>query len=187
MGACRDDDYGKAAKLLLLTGLRREEVGRLQWHEVNLSDGTITLPPERTKNGREHVIPLSGAALGILHSIAPRAGTTALFGGRGFTDWHRGKRTLDRRIAETRGEALAPWRLHDCRRTVATGLAKLGVDLPTIEKCLNHTSGSFAGVVGVYQRHDYFVEKKRALAIWADHVLALGERRPSVVSPLRRA
>ena len=71
---------------------------------------------------------------------------------------------------------IAPWRFHDLRRTVASGLARLGVNLPVIEKILNHTSGSFAGVVGVYQRHDFADEKRSALQRWADHVGSISQR-----------
>ena len=51
---------------------------------------------------------------------------------------------------------MPPWWLHDLRRTAASGMARLGINLPVIEKVLNHTSGSFAGIVGVYQRHNFF-------------------------------
>ena len=65
------------------------------------------------------------------------------------------------------------WRLHDLRRTVATQMAGLGVALPVVERVLNHTSGSFAGIVGVYQRHSYADEKRAALKAWSAHVAAL--------------
>jgi hypothetical protein len=89
--------------------------------------------------------------------------------GHGFTTWADGKATLDR----TLGPAFQDWRLHDVRRTVATGLAKLGIDLPVIERVLNHFSGSFAGIVGVYQRHDFADEKRQALALWASHLMTV--------------
>ena len=65
---------------------------------------------------------------------------------------------------------LAPWVIHDLRRTLASGMARLGVNLPVIEKVLNHQSGSFAGIVGVYQRHSFADEKRHALAAWGAHV-----------------
>ena len=58
----------------------------------------------------------------------------------------------------------APWVLHDLRRTVASGMARLGIRLPVIEKVLNHVSGTFRGIVGAYQRHDFAAEKRDALA-----------------------
>ena len=65
---------------------------------------------------------------------------------------------------------IPPWTVHDLRRTVASGLAKLGTNLAVIEKVLNHTSGSFAGIVGVYQHHEFSNEKREALQRWADHI-----------------
>jgi integrase len=63
-----------------------------------------------------------------------------------------------------------PWVLHDLRRTVASGMAKIGIKLPVIEKVLNHTGGSFKGIIGTYQRYDFAAEKRHALQVWADHV-----------------
>jgi len=65
------------------------------------------------------------------------------------------------------------WTLHDLRRTMASGLQRLGVRLEVTEAVLNHKSGSTGGIVGVYQRHDYAAEKRDALARWADYVDAL--------------
>jgi integrase len=185
--ACRDDDYGRVVRLILLTGCRREEIAGLQWQEIDLDTDMITLPPERVKNNRSHKIPLSRAARDIIRSIIPRSGVANLFARSGFTSWALGKTALDRRVAETRGENLKAWRVHDLRRSVATGMAKLGIELPTIEKVLNHQSGSFAGIVGVYQHHDFLVEKTRALQMWAEHVGSLVDRRPRTITPLKRA
>ena len=66
------------------------------------------------------------------------------------------------------------WRVHDLRRTVATGMQKLGVSLQVIEAVLGHVSGSRAGVVGVYQRHSFDAEKRAALEAWGAHVMAIG-------------
>ena len=72
-----------------------------------------------------------------------------------------------------RGEPIAPWILHDIRRSAASGLAGLGVNLTVIERCLNHVSGSFAGIVGVYQRHNFADEMRAAMERWGRHVEAL--------------
>jgi len=71
------------------------------------------------------------------------------------------------------------WRIHDLRRTVATGLQKLGVNLQIIEAVLGHLGGSRAGIVGVYQRHGFDAEKQAALKAWGAHVMALVEGRKS--------
>ena len=83
-------------------------------------------------------------------------------------------------------EIANPWVTHDLRRTTATGLQKLGVQLPVTEAILGHTGGSRRGIVGVYQKHDYADEKRSALEAWGAHVMALVEgRRPGKVIPIR--
>jgi hypothetical protein len=94
-----------------------------------------------------------------------------------FGDWSQAKRALDAAITDGRAKAaaasgttgalLVPWRLHDLRRTVATGLQRLGVRLEVTEAVLNHISGSRGGIAGVYQRHDWAAEKRAALDAWA--------------------
>jgi hypothetical protein len=82
---------------------------------------------------------------------------------------------LDQAIAALNGgQAIPEWVIHDLRRSVASGMARLGINLPIIEKPLNHVSGSFAGVVGIYQRHDFAQERRVALGVWARHVVGLG-------------
>jgi integrase len=162
-------DFGDIMRLLFLTGQRREEIAGLQWSEVNLADRLITLPPARTKNKRPHSVPLSETALAVLAARRPEG--PAVFGRDGrdsFTNWSNTKAALDRRLP-----GMPNWRVHDCRRTVATGMARLGINLPVIERVLNHVSGSFAGIVGVYQRHDFADEKRQALDAWAQHIAGL--------------
>ena len=65
-------------------------------------------------------------------------------------------------------------------------MARLGIDLPVIEKVLNHSSGSFAGIVGVYQRHDFAAEKRAALETWGRHIEGLVSGKPAKVLPLRK-
>src|SRR5262249_44408771 len=80
--ACGDDDYGRIIKLLMLTGCRKTEIGDLKWSEIDIGKATITLPAERTKNGREHVVPLSALALDIINSIHRRVDRDPVFGER---------------------------------------------------------------------------------------------------------
>ena len=90
--------------------------------------------------------------------------------------------------AGTTHTPIVPWSIHDLRRTVATGLQRLGVRLEVTEAVLNHISGSRAGIAGVYQRHDWAVEKRAALDAWAAHVMAVVEGRtasPNVVTLVR--
>jgi integrase len=163
--------FGALVKLLILPGQRRAEVGGMRWSEI---DGELwTLPASRTKNGRKHDVPFGRIALDILASL-PRIGDFVFgaTGARPASDYAQRKRRLDALLPAD----MPPWRLHDLRRTVASGLARLGVSLPTIERLLNHSSGSFAGIVGVYQRHDFAAEKKQAAEAWGRHVLALTQK-----------
>jgi integrase len=170
--ACLDDDYGWIIKLLICLGMRREEVGGLRWSEINLDDGTITLPAERVKNGRAHVLPLLGLAQSIIASIPQRTGRDHVFGTRssgGHTGWDRCKKDLNARLADKVGA----FRVHDLRRSVATGMANLGVEPHIIEAVLNHYSGHRRGVAGDYNRAKYARQIRSALALWDDQLQSI--------------
>jgi integrase len=171
--ACGDDDHGRCVRLLILTGCRRQEVGSMQWSELDADAGTWTIPAARAKNGREHTLPLPPLAWQIINSSPHIAGRDYLFGIRsqGFKSWADGKAELDKRL----GDTVAPYVLHDTRRSVATGMANLGVQPHIIETILNHQGGHKRGVAGVYNRASYGREVKAALAMWADYVRALAE------------
>ncbi len=173
--------FGTVIRLLLLTGSRRAEIGQLRWSEIG--DTAIKLEGARTKNGEPQDIPLSAAALIVLKE-APRIGTSDLLfttnGKTPISGWSRAKALLDAQAP------LPAWHVHDIRRTVATGMQRLGVGLQVVEAVLGHTSGSRAGIVGVYQRHTYADEKRTALEAWGAHVMALVEgRKAGVVLPIR--
>jgi integrase len=171
--ACDDDDYGRIVRLLILLGQRRNEVGGMRWSE--LTGDNWTLPAARTKNHREHLVPLSPLALALL---PPHRNRDFLFGYghgptyRGYAGWVSAKSALDSRIAE-QGAPLAPWVIHDIRRSVATGMAELGILPHIIEAALNHASGHKAGVAGVYNRARYVDETRAALTLWSDHLARL--------------
>jgi integrase len=182
--ATESDPAGPMLRILLLTGQRRCEVSDgMCWPEINEADRTWTLPASRTKNQRAHVVPLSAQAWSILESLPRIAGGDLVFAGvPDRTSYGRIKERLDAAMPK------APhWVLHDLRRTVATGLQRLGVRLEVTEAVLNHTSGSRAGIVGVYQRHDWADEKRDALQRWADHLDTLVTAgKPAKVIPIRR-
>jgi integrase len=92
--------------------------------------------------------------------------------GRGYSGWSTAKSAFDRRMKEA-GSAIAAWRLHDIRRTVATRLADLGALPHIVEAVLNHVSGHKSGVAGVYNRAAYAKEKREVLDLWADHLQVL--------------
>ena len=161
--------FGAVVRLLILTGQRRGEIGLLRWHWIDEQKRTITLPAEFTKNRRSHTLPYGQMVADILaglprtssyvfppaHEHLKGAGVTAVNG------WSNLKRAFDRLLDD-----MTPWTLHDLRRTFATNLAALGVRLEVTEKLLNHISGGFGGVVGIYQRYDYFPEMRETLEKW---------------------
>jgi integrase len=161
--------FGTITQMLILTGQRRGEVAGMLWSELNLDTGIWSLPRERTKNARRHEVPLSVQAVAILRG-APRISDTHVFSFNGVASVsaHDGGKVRIDAHAGVKG-----WVLHDLRRTTASGMARLGVSLAVIEKVLNHTSGTFAGIVGVYQRHEFADEKREALQKWADYVAGL--------------
>jgi integrase len=189
--ACKDDDYGRIVRLLILTAQRREEVGGVRRSEI--ADRIWSIPGARTKNGLAHEIPLSDAARAIFREAGGRPGREdreAIFGeasnGAGFSGWSKAKSACDKRIEEATKKEPAPWRMHDIRRTVATRMADLGVLPHVIEAVLNHISGHKAGVAGVYNRALYSAEKRQALDLWAAHIEALLVGKPaSNVVPLK--
>jgi integrase len=182
--ACEDDDAGRIIKLLLLTGCRREEIGALRRSEIP-ETGVMTIPGTRTKNGRALELPLPAVAIELLQSVPQRDGREYVFGrggGRPFSGWSAAKLKLDAKIVMTAGKPLAPWTFHDLRRTMRTGLGKLGVAPHVAELCINHVKG---GVEAIYDRYRYQPEIKAALALWAAHVTAVAEGREATVVPLR--
>jgi integrase len=155
--------YTDVVRLLILTGQRRQEIGRLRWSEI--TGATIMLSADRTKNHRAHTVPLAPQALAIINR-QPRQGEF-IFGKAGFSGWSDAKAALDARLR------LPGWHLHDLRRSAATGMAELGVLPHIIEAILNHVSGHRAGVAGIYNRARYEGEMRDALAKWARHVESL--------------
>lgn len=181
--------FGDFVRFLILTGQRREEVSQMQWAEIDQRQATWTIPSHRAKNGLAHDVPLSDAAVKILENISARAkGAKAgtwpkrgfVFtstGNKGVTGYSVAKRDLDKKVtdAEETGEAqthhaMAPWRFHDLRRTLATGMQRLDVRFEVTEAILNHRSGLTNGIAAVYQRHNWASEKRVALNRWAAHL-----------------
>lgn len=180
--------FGPLIRLLITTGQRVEEVSGLEWSELEKGKAMWTLPAERAKNSSASMVPLSTLAVAELNALAkrskrkdgwPRTGFVFSTTGKTSVSGHsRAKRRLDREIAilakkEEDAINVAPWRFHDLRRTLATGMQRLGVRFEVTEAILNHVSGSKSGVAGVYQLHDWGPEKKAALKAWSDHVESL--------------
>ncbi len=193
--AAMGEPFGPLFRLLLLTGQRREEVAGMPWAELDAAASVWRLPATRTKNKRASDVPLAGQSVALLDGLMRRSPLVfpAQFSRSGHTEarplsgFGRAKERLDKAmLAELRKgdpEATLPdWRLHDLRRTAASGMARLGIAVHVVEKLLNHVSGTFAGVVGVYQRHDFMAEKQAAAQAWANFLDGLtAEKAENVV------
>jgi integrase len=174
--------YRDAFRVLLLTGARKQEISELRWDEIEGDEAHLS--GKRTKTGKDHIIPLTSLVREIINAIAKGEGGY-VFAPSGFgfiSNWDRSKKKLDAKSGVT------GWVIHDLRRTLATGLQRLGVGITVTEAVLGHTGGTRGGIVKVYQKYNYLPEKRAALEAWGAHVMALvhGDKRGEVV-PLRRA
>jgi integrase len=187
------DAYGDIVRLLMLTGQRRDEIGAVCWSEMT-KDNAILLPPERTKNSRPHLVPLSASARKIPEA-RPRIAKRDLVFGKGeggFSGWSSCKKRLDKAIAKARKEAglqpMKPWVLHDLRRTMDTLMHEskkdggLAIAPHIVEAVINHISGHKADVAGVNNWATYASEKRDALNRWGAHLMAIVEGRGKVVT-----
>jgi integrase len=173
--ACRNDVYPfrQFVPLLLATAQRRGELAEMRWSEIDFEDKIWVIPTDRSKNGKPHVVPLSDFALKILNEV-PRFIDCEYV----FTTTRRspvsGFSKMLRRLSE--GSQTSDWRLHDLRRTAASGMARAAVAPHVVEKVLNHVSGTISGIAAVYNRYGYDTEKREALDRWADQLTALQEQ-----------
>ncbi len=174
--------WGPALKLLMLTGARRDEVFSADRAEFDQGGLEWTIPAERSKNGLPHLVPLSAPALAAVASVAAVDGSSKLFPARGnleagVSGYSKGMRRIRAALDKALERETGPhWQMHDIRRTVATGMQRIGVRFEVTEAVLNHVSGARSGVAGVYQRHDWKAEKRSALDAWARHLLSLVEK-----------
>ncbi|MDP3673638.1 MAG: integrase arm-type DNA-binding domain-containing protein [Novosphingobium sp.] len=180
--------FGPMVRILILTGARREEVAGLEWPELSHNALQWSLPASRAKNDTAASWPLSSLAVAELDALAKRSGKATGWPRKGFvfsttgetsvSGFSRSKTRLDKLVIKEVAKLKEPvsvqtWRLHDLRRTLATGMQRLGVRFEVTEAILNHVSGSRSGVAGIYQRHDWGPEKKVALQSWADHITSV--------------
>ena len=196
-----DAVFGPFYRLLILTGQRRAEVAGMEWGELDEAAAIWTIPADRAKNGVAHIVPLSASAVAELDAIAAaraaaakkednaddkadkadddgkwlKAGPVLTTNGKtAISGFSKAKLALDAAIAKASNKVPLPnWRIHDIRRTVATGFQRLGIRFEVTEAVLNHVSGARSGVAGIYQRHDWKDEKRAALDVWARHVASI--------------
>ena len=175
------EPWASFVHLLMLLGQRLREVAGTRWEELDLDDATWVIPGARTKNKRDHLVPLPPRAIHILKAITPDGspGEGPVFTTNGATPvsgFSKLKRTLDKKVhdrldlSDDGAADLArfqPWVFHDLRRSLATGCQSLGFPIEHTEAVLNHVSGKRGGLAAIYQLHDYRAEKAAALAAWA--------------------
>ena len=155
-------------EFLALTGQRRDEVSCMAWEHVDLPHRVWVIPADHSKNGKPHIVHLSDEAMSILRTV-PRTGKLVFSsdGKTTFQGYSKAKKRLDN------VSGISGWTLHDLRRTVVSGMARLGVAPHVADKILNHQSGTISGVAAVYQRHEFLEERKEALSRWGQHVASL--------------
>lgn len=181
---------GAFYRVLMLTGQRREEVAGMTWAELDRATATWIIPANRAKNGVAQIVPLAPAVVEEIDRLAlavqvraaaveldamrwPQSGPVMSFTGKvALSCFSQAKAGLDNAIAKECKEPspMPAWRVHDLRRTLATGLQRLGIRFEVTEAVLNHVSGAKGGVAGIYQRHDWKDEKRAALNAWAAHI-----------------
>lgn len=165
---------GSACQLMLLLGQRKSETVGMRRSEIR--DGLWRIPAARMKNKAEHVLPLPARAMAIVEA-QPLIGdgdlVFTLSGRAPINDFSALKRRIDEIM-----KPKAPWRLHDLRRVLASGMAGLSIPVATVEKLLAHRSGTFAGIVSVYQKHSFIPEMRSALERWSEHVEQLVQGTP---------
>lgn len=161
--------FGPFVRLLLLTGQRRTEVASMRWSEVDLDAGRWILKAAATKGDRGHLVPLSAAAVEQLEALPKLGDFVFTTDGETYVQgFAKAKARLDAFLG-AQGEQLAPWTLHDLRRTVATHMVRLGVSMEIVGRVLNH---ALTGVTAkVYALHGYEPEKRSALDRWAADVM----------------
>ena len=154
----------------------------MEWAEIDSEAALWSIPAARVKTGRPHYVALSAPALAVLEGT-PRIGDRFVLttsGDAPSSGYSKGKRALDKLLPPD----MPRWTLHDLRRTAASGMARLGIALPVIERVLNHISGSFGGIVSVYQKHSFADEQRAALDRWGAFVselVATPPKQPNVV------
>ena len=180
-GALMTPVIARGLQLMLRTGQRGGEVFGMRWADVE--EGWWTIPGERTKNGEAHRVPLTTAARALLaeaRADGPGTSEWVFAAYRGGSNRSQAANVISR--LRRAGLLTGDYTRHDLRRTVATGMTKLGIPRATLSHVLNHTDiGPRA--TAIYDRYSYDREKRTALEAWGRHLDALLTGHPSRVVP----
>jgi integrase len=164
---------GIAIRLILLTAVRRSELTGARWSELDLEAKAPVweIPAGRTKTDVAFAVPLIRPAVEQFRCLKQLAGRSPWVfpaeTGDGAVDPRLLTRSIARHLKTFAGHKVGAFTLHDLRRTVRTGLAKLGIRPDIAERCLNHAQ---PGIIATYDVHHYLAEKRDALTRWADHL-----------------
>ena len=158
-----------AKRFVALSGCSATEVAGARWQEFDLAKNVWRLSKKRSATRKAVEVVLSPEACTFLHSLGSEG---MVFPGTSRA-YSRSARRISTALDKELGAPAPTWSWHDLRRTVATGLQRLGVRLEVTEAVLNHVSGTRAGMVGIYQRHHWFDEKRVALVAWANEVFGV--------------
>lgn len=166
--------FGAAVRFLMVTGVRRDEASFLRWDEL---DGAwAAMPASRMKAGRDFRAPLSPTALAILEEMPRFEKCPYVFTTNARTPisgWSKTKNKLTKFMAEELGEPIPDWRLHDLRRTLASGLAMLGYRAEVIKRVLGHAASTNDVTAVHYNWHNYDAEAMEAVQAWSNHLAKL--------------
>jgi integrase len=165
------EPFGPCFQMLIMTGQRRSEVAGMRWSEIDLNRGEWTIPAERAKNGKAHIVHLSKEAVDTLSAVHRLEGSDLVFTTTGTTPisgFSKAKTELDQ------ASGVVGWTIHDLRRTFATiATGDLGIEPVVVDKILNHSSGVVTGVAAVYQRHAYLDQRRKAMETWGEWITKL--------------
>lgn len=165
--------FGPIVSLLVLTGLRRGEAAALKWEWFDTTECVITIPNTETKNRRAHSFPYGDMVAGVVDALPETsdylfpAGCSHVRGipTSHFNGWGKAKPKFDATLKD-----VAPYTLHDLRRTFDSTMASLEVPLHVTDKLLNHVSGAVSGVRATYNRYSYMPEMRQAVASFERHL-----------------
>lgn len=183
--ACEPEGrWGLWIRLLILTGGRNMEVRAAKWSEFDFEARVWTIAAARSKNGRPHTAHLTDAMLALLNRVPRFKDVDLLFPAAGndkqpMSGDQKVKDRIDKRMREAMREAGAKepenWCVHDFRRTIATGLQRLGFRPDIADQVIGHVGSTRSGAAAHYLHHGYEAERKQALETWSTHVMDICE------------
>lgn len=189
-----------AVKIQLATCVRLGELAKAEWEHVDLDRAEWFVPDQNSKTGRGFTIPLPPAVVGWFRELEPFAcGSRFVLParqvrrtrnhGREVHFEQRAMNAMLHKLCEKLGDKVRRFTPHDLRSTARSHLAALGVNILVAERCLNHSLG---GLIAIYDQHDYMTERRAALELWTDFILACEAGRAWLpqrdnVIPLRKA